>query len=127
MYQNLTIFRTATAMAQHAGKQQALVARNIANADTPGYTASYLRPFSETMSRTGPGALRASRASHLGGGGEGIGRTAQPTNSEPSPSGNAVSLEEEVLRSVETTRQHNRALSIYRHAMQVVRTSIGRA
>ena len=124
MYQNLTIFRTATAMAQHAGAQQALVARNVANADTPGYTATRLQPFSEVLSRAG--ALRATRAGHLGAPGQGDQADTLPVGSEPSPSGNAVSLEDEVLLSIEASRQHNRALSIYRHAMQVVRTSIGR-
>lgn len=124
MYQNLSIFRTATAMAQHAGAAQALVARNIANADTPGYAARHLTPFSEVLNRNV--SVKATRAGHLGAA-DGTGRfRAVDEGSEPSPSGNAVSLEDEVLRSIEAARQHDRALSIYRHAMQVVRTSIGR-
>ncbi|HBT01561.1 MAG TPA: flagellar biosynthesis protein FlgB, partial [Citreicella sp.] len=35
MFQSLDVFRTAIAMARHAGTQQALSAQNIANADTP--------------------------------------------------------------------------------------------
>ena len=34
MYQSLQLFQTADAMARHAGTRQAVVARNIANADT---------------------------------------------------------------------------------------------
>ena len=45
MFENLQIFRMAHAMAAHAGARQTVVARNMANADTPGYTAQDIAPF----------------------------------------------------------------------------------
>ena len=42
------------------------------------------------------------------------------------PNGNGVSLEAEMLNAVEAKRAHDRALSIYRSAMEIMRQSIGR-
>ena len=49
MFSNLTVFKTAHAMAVHAGARQALIAQNVANADTPGYRARDLPSFAESF------------------------------------------------------------------------------
>lgn len=126
MYQSLDLFQTANAMARHAGARQAVVARNIANADTPGYQAQRINAFQDVYSETGTGALRASRTGHITNlaGGAVAPRTTAAT-AEPSPNGNSVSIEDQMLSSVSITREHNRALAIYRHTMTVLRTSLG--
>ena len=43
-----------------------------------------------------------------------------------SPNGNTVSLETEMVRSVEAQRDHSRALMVYRSAMNVMRAGLGR-
>jgi flagellar basal-body rod protein FlgB len=125
MYQTLDVFQTAAAMARHAGRRQAVVAQNVANADTPGYRARQIASFAETH-RTAPGAaMRTTRAGHLGTTTVG-GADPGPTTSEPAPNGNAVSLEREMLHAVEVAREHNRALTIYRKSMEILRLSLGR-
>jgi len=47
MHAQLSIFKTAYAMATHAGRRQALLAENVANADTPGYRPRDLATFAE--------------------------------------------------------------------------------
>ncbi len=128
MYDSLELFQTATAMARHAGSRQAVVARNIANADTPGYQARHIAPFQETYGATGSVEMRATRVGHVTGAAHG-GPAAVVTarDAEPSPNGNTVSLEEELLNSVAVSREHNRALTVYRHAMTVLRTTLGRS
>ena len=127
MYQSLSIFQTASAMARHAGARQAVVAQNVANADTPGYRARAIPPFREVVDQTTVGGMRASRVGHIGAGHAGQVEPRSGTAlSEPSPNGNSVSIEEEMMKSVEVSREHNRSLAIYRHAMTVLRTSIGR-
>ena len=49
MYDSLSLFRLAASMARHAGERQAVVARNMANADTPGYRAEATVPFSDAL------------------------------------------------------------------------------
>ena len=48
MFDRLEIFTLAGARAQHAAARQAIVAQNIANADTPGYRARDITDFMET-------------------------------------------------------------------------------
>ena len=123
MYENLDLMRTSAALARHAGAQQAVVAGNIANADTPGFRARSLPAFAAELARAAP--LRQTRPGHVSIGPSGS-PTAVQTNAEPSPDGNSVSIEREMLASVEAQREHSRALSIWRHTMSVIRTSLGR-
>lgn len=127
MYQSLEIFQTASAMARHAGSRQAVVARNIANADTPGFQAQTIAPFQDIYQADSTAMMRTTRPGHLAGGGH---MFANPTVTAPtgsaSPNGNTVSLEDELLNAVAISREHNRALSVYRHAMTVLRSSLGR-
>lgn len=126
MYQSIALFRTSAAMAQHAGDAQAQIARNIANADTPGYRAQSAVPFSKMIEQTSSTHMHATRPGHL---------TQSPTaatarlvdsGTEPAPNGNTVSLEDELLNSVQIGSEHKQALAIYRHTMTVLRTAIGR-
>jgi flagellar basal-body rod protein FlgB len=126
MYESLDIFRTAAAMAQHAGARQAVVAENIANADTPGYRARTIAAFADSYKADAGLALRATRPGHLRA--DNTAATPRPefSDDEPSPNGNNVSLETEMLNGVEVAREHSQALAIYKHALGILRTSLGR-
>lgn len=126
MFKSLDIFQTAGAMARHAGARQAVVARNIANADTPGYQAQATRPFSETYRSQGNMTVRATRAGHIPSQASTSLNNGSVGTAEPSPNGNSVSIEEEMMKSVAISREHNRALAIYRHGLTILRSSIGR-
>ncbi len=125
MYKSLAVFETAHAMATHAGQRQAIVAENIAHADTPGYRARDLPPFTDSYKAAGAGQ-KATRDGHLFGQ---SGTAISPAVEDRSPAtsnGNSVSLESEMLKAVEVRRQHDRALAIYRSSLNILRTSIGR-
>ncbi|WP_127113138.1 FlgB family protein [Shimia sediminis] len=129
MFQDLDVFKVSHAMATHAANRQAIVARNIANADTPGYAARDLPSFQEQFSKaraTSDTSMRATRQGHLAtSAGE---QVELRTNGAAlgAPNGNSVSLEEEMLKAVDIKRQHDRALTIYKSALGVLRTSLGR-
>ncbi|MBK0325746.1 FlgB family protein [Rhodobacteraceae bacterium F11138] len=127
MFQGLNVFKTAHAMATHAGQRQAVVAQNVANADTPGYKAQDMKPFAEVMRTDSATGMRASRAGHLGAA-QGAGGHWQTfdTNDQTDPNGNSVSVELELLKGVEVKRQHDRALAIYKSSLSILRTSLGR-
>ncbi|MGH1423089.1 MAG: FlgB family protein [Pseudooceanicola sp.] len=126
MFKSLEVFQTASAMAAHAGKRQAVIARNIANADTPGFRANDIASFA-TVWKPGKEAMRATRSEHLHGVFANQMPRAVPTNGgNVSPNGNSVSLEEEMVKAADTDRQHQRALAIYRSALTVLRSSLGR-
>ncbi|MCR8549504.1 FlgB family protein [Salipiger sp. P9] len=125
MFQNLDVFRTAMAMARHAGMQQALSAQNIANADTPGYRALEIPDFAATL-RDPLLGQRATRETHLNGRGAGALPEAFERRGSVDPNGNTVSIEAEMVTAVDAARAHNRALSIYRSNLTLLRASLGR-
>lgn len=125
MFENLEVIQMAQALARHAGARQSAINQNIANADTPGYTARDLPSFADTYSRTGGDPMRATRTGHLD--------LAQSCRTEAalranpgvtSPDGNSVSLEDEMVKAVEVKRGHDLALAIYRSSINVLRTSV---
>ncbi len=127
MFQSLDVFQTAAAMARHAGARQAVTAANVANADTPGYQARRLASFADIHAQAGGARLEARRVGHIGhSSAHASSSKTINAGSEPAPNGNAVSVEEEMLHSVNIMREHSRALAIYKHAMTVLRTTIGR-
>lgn len=132
MFADLNVFRTAHAMAVHAGQRQSIVAQNMANSDTPGYQARDIVPFAQMVSTgttkgTSNTEMRASRAGHLHGesGGSPVWETfIRPGTADPN--GNTVSLETEMFKAIEVKRQHDRALAIYKSSLAILRTSLGR-
>ena len=128
MFQNLDIFKSAMAMARHAGIQQAASAQNIANADTPGYRAVEVAGFAEIMNSSGDGPTgqRATRPGHLNRQTHGATVDVRRSSDAIDPNGNTVSLESEMVVAVDAKRQHDRALAIYRSGLNILRASIGR-
>lgn len=128
MFEKLEIFQMAQAMASHASLRQNAINQNIANADTPGYRARDVDTFAASYQAETATPLRATRAGHLNAGHSmraELQERADPD--EMSPDGNTVSLEDEMVRSVEVKRQHDLALGIYKSALNVMRTSLGRS
>jgi len=127
MFENIQVFRLAQAMAAHAGARQTVIARNIANADTPGYAARDIAPFEAVLAGRDDGfSLRASRPSHLGTV-RAAAPSARPRAGAPAdPNGNSVALETEMIYAADTARQHDRALAIYRSSLTILRSALGR-
>ena len=127
MFQSLEVFQIASSMAKHAGQRQALISENIANVDTPDFQARDVPTFSDIMNSSSPSLLKATRTKHMHGIVENGGTV--PTTRErreASVNGNTVSLESEMLKAVETKRQHDRALTIYKSALDVLRMNFSK-
>ncbi|TNJ42266.1 FlgB family protein [Phaeobacter sp. B1627] len=129
VFERLNVFNIAYSMATHAGKRQALISENIANADTPGYHAKDIKPFTEVFAAgEAQGDMTASRGAHLhGANGSGFDWAVTTDDSSIDPNGNSVSVEEQILNGVEAKRQHDRALAVYRSSMNILRASLGRS
>ncbi|MRX49250.1 FlgB family protein [Paracoccus sp. S-4012] len=124
MLGNIETMRIARAMMTHAGARQLEVARNVANADTPGYRARDVAAFEPGE---GPAiGLRATRMRHLAGDDPAAGFRRVDAGGEASPNGNTVSLEGEMLRGAETKRQHDIALAVYQSGLRLMRGATGR-
>jgi len=126
MFSDLSIFQMSSMMASHAGKRQALAAQNMANVDTPGYQGKRLSSFAEIVGdlEYGP-ALRATRSRHLSDATDGLSLARSiDVKDRPSPDGNTVSVETELLESIAAEREHKRALAIYKSALNVLHTAV---
>ncbi|UWQ91324.1 FlgB family protein [Rhodobacteraceae bacterium M382] len=131
MFSKLNVFQLAHAMATHAGKRQAVISANVANADTPGYMAKDLvsfRQLVESAEGGRPDTMVASRTRHLNGQSSSLLSATEATTSSQLSSGeNSVSLETEMLKAAEAKREHDRALAIYKSSLNILRTSLGRS
>lgn len=121
MYEGLQILRVADSLARHAEARQGEIARNIANADTPGYRAGDLPSFADSYDDAAL-PLRATRSQHLT---DDAPWRRIDAPDEASPDGNTVSLENQILKAAEARQSHEMALAVYSSAMAILRSSIG--
>ena len=117
------LMRLAAGAARHAASRQATLAANVANADTPGFLARDVDAFSPDDGF----ALRRADPRHFAGR-TGVGAEAHVLRDVPAdPNGNTVDLEDQVLRGIDAARAHDRALTVYRSSLDLLRASLGRS
>jgi flagellar basal-body rod protein FlgB len=126
MFEKLDIIKMAQALAAHSGARMSVISQNVANADTPGYRAQDLPSFDKVFAESGLG-LRATRPGHLTDAPQDLALVAETAPGRAAPNGNSVSLEGEMVKSVEARQNHDMALAIYRATSDVVRASLGRS
>ncbi len=128
MFDKLEIFRMAMGMASHAAARQNVIAKNVANADTPGYRSQDIRQFSKVYrENNGEIEMRTTRPGHLAAPVADEFRYTPLTTTDPaSPNGNSVSLETEMVRAAEVRQEHEMALTIYSTSLNILRTSLGK-
>lgn len=128
----LKILTLAESLASFAGSRQTVLSRNVAHADTPGYRAQDLTPFSRTyeaMEATEDGLAfrpRVTRVGHIDPDEGPAGSEAVQASSRgaASPNGNDVSLEDQMVRASETRLQHELALGVWRKSLDILRAAI---
>lgn len=114
------------------GQRQELLAQNIANADTPGYTAQDFKPqnFSDVLKSKGFGAplqMRSTGVGHLGGvSSDGKPRAEKTAGPEKLLSGNAVTLEEEMMKTAQTAMDFQLTTNLYKKHISMIKTALGR-
>jgi flagellar basal-body rod protein FlgB len=111
--------------------RQGVLSQNVANADTPAYSARDVKPidFSDILggaSRTAPG-LTTTDARHIAIAPETTSTfdSADAPDTESNPTGNTVSLEQEMIKVADTQAQYAAAANLYSKAMGMMRTAIG--
>lgn len=127
MFKTPDVMRMAQDLARYSGARQSLIAKNIANADTPGYRGRDLVDFAKTYGDgRAPEALRATRDTHITLSDTSAGYRSHDVGGEASANGNTVSLEAEMVRSTQAKSTHDLALTVYRTSLDIIRTSLGR-
>jgi len=126
----LNLFQVIGKRLNWLGQRQAVLAENIANADTPDYVPQDLserdfrRVLRGEMARVEP---VATNAAHMRGtatkpGAARSHREAHPY--ETSPSGNAVILEEQLIKVGETQTNYQMMTNLYRKHMEMFRIAL---
>ena len=106
--------------------RQTLLARNIANADTPHWQAHDLLPFAATLQQANVTLARTDPA-HLAPP-ESAGGTfgTQAVVAEQSPDGNSVALDAQLAKVADTDAAHELVMNLTKTYLGLLRTAIGR-
>jgi flagellar basal-body rod protein FlgB len=111
------------------GARQRVIAENVANANTPGYTPKDV-PRSEfervlAGQAQAAGGLRTTHAMHYGGDGGASGsrqfRTETAPDSETTSNGNSVVIEEQMVDANDNRMRFETALSLYQKSLNMIR------
>jgi flagellar basal-body rod protein FlgB len=112
-------------------QRQALIAENIANASTPGYTprdiddAAFQRALAARAGQGGGVRMVTTQAGHMPAGGGGIGgrgvRVIEAPDTETTLDGNAVVLEDQTMRAAETRMAFDASIALYQKGLQLIR------
>ena len=126
--QPVYLFDLASRQAQWLAVRQNAISGNIANANTPGFRARDVEPFTNALQKTQL-AMAATGPGHLGLDAPQV-RSAKVKNGESwdvTYSGNSVSLEQEMLKAGEVNRDHSLNTSIVKafHRMVMASTRSG--
>jgi flagellar basal-body rod protein FlgB len=115
-----------TRMQWHQERQRVL-AENVANADTPSFRPRDLAPMKPAPSASGTLALARTSTSHLSlGGGTTQFAAARESKVEVRPAGNAVNLEDEMMKVAANQMDYQTVTTLYSRSMRLIRTALGR-
>ncbi|NNM71641.1 flagellar basal body rod protein FlgB [Enterovirga aerilata] len=109
----------------HQARQKVL-AENVANANTPGFKPMDLKEPGLAAALGGTLPLERTSPLHIGfGDASGAVEAAKAARFETRPSGNAVSLEDEMLKVASNQSDYQLATSLYQKSLSMLRTAVG--
>jgi len=137
MGQDLKLFEALYQKMNWQAHRQKVIAQNIANADTPGYAPQDVKPLDfkallgeaegSRLPMTGLGGLATTSPDHLELSGAKSGKVKpkdQKDVYETAPAGNAVIIEEQLLKANELASDHRMMTNIYEKNLNLLRTAL---
>ena len=131
--EDIPLFTMLRSRLSYLSERQRVIAENVANTDTPGYVPRDLRPFTLPPAALGqaggaaPLGVTPSRtaSNHLAGNPTraraAAFRAQNSPDSETTMDGNAVVLEEEMMRMTEARMDFDAAIGFYQKSMNLLR------
>jgi flagellar basal-body rod protein FlgB len=116
------LLQLASQQAKWLTARQTMIADNIANANTPGYRAKDIRPFSEVLDQTQI-TMAATSPAHIVPASEELAAAARSSDNEATDmtiSGNSVSLEQEMMKEGDINRSYTINTNIKRAFHQMM-------
>jgi len=129
---NIPLFSMLRTRMQWHQERQKVLAENVANADTPNFRSRDLVPLK--FDRTTPAApgvtLVRTSAGHQAPAGSAAGgnsfESARNVGQEIRPTGNAVSLEEEMIKVAANQMDFQAATALYTRSLGLIKTALGK-
>ena len=105
--------------------RQGVIAKNIANADTPNFVPQDLKQssFTQELHKQASAGPARTHMAHLSANTAGSQANASDRTDiyETSPSGNSVVLEQELMKMTEVQSQHTLMVNLYKKHMQLMK------
>lgn len=125
----IPLFEAITKHMSWIGERQSVLAQNIANADTPGYTANDVKPLSFAelvsggsqqlqMTTTSPAHVQPISAA-------GAFKLEAQQSAERSPNGNSVQLEEQMMKLSDNVNDYALTTSLYKQQLGLLKMALG--
>ena len=106
-------------------RRQVLLAQNVANANTPGYISKDLKPFAPALAEASR-TLAVTNPGHLPGLADQLGSAYPLRPSERAPDGNAVSLNDQLIRVADTNGAQALVGNLYHRYLGFFHIAIGK-
>lgn len=126
------LFQALAAKMRWHQARQSVLAQNVANADTPGYIEKDLKPFSigddggvksvamMTVSNSSPMNF------HIASGDGDAGFDSAEDGTEVTPSGNSVTLEDEMMKVSSNDMDYQTATALYTRSIRLIQLALGK-
>ena len=127
---DIPIFSMLRTRLEWAQTRQRVLAENVANSDTPNFRPRDLAPPKLDGSSTGPTPVRlaTTESGHIpgiGGAGETF-RTERRGAYDLRPAGNAVNIEDEMMKVAANQMDFQAATTLYTHSLNLIKTALGK-
>lgn len=117
------LFELASLHGTYLSVRQAAIAGNVANANTQGYKARDVAPFAQVLARTG-GDMAATAQAHLHAPGLGVPVSQDKSGWDVLETSSSVSLEQEMLKAADVSRQHNLDIGVVRSFDRMLKLAV---
>ena len=127
---DLPLFSMLRTRMQWHQERQRVLAENVANADTPNFRPRDLTPpqFDRMRQAVSAIALERTEPGHIAASGNGSGQfeSGRMGGYEVGPSGNAVNLEDEMIKVAANQMDYQAATTLYTRSLGLLKTAIGK-
>ena len=129
---NIALFSAIGAKMDYLNHRQSVIAQNVANSDTPGFQPQDLTPVDfgsvlDKVIKDGRVRLETTNAAHSRGPSsvENASSKDQKETYEVAPAGNAVIMEEQLIKSNETSMDYTLMTTLLQRQVGMIYTALG--
>ena len=127
----INLFKALNARMHWLNQRQQVLAQNVANADTPGYQARDVEPldFKALLDKAAqPLRMKVTDPAHQAGADRlsAVHISERKQKEESSPTGNSVSLEEEMMKVADTTQTYDLMTNLLDKSVGMLRIAMSR-